>query len=157
MKVKKFYNLGESVWVHGIEFTNNHLTEGTVIKHFRIDYDGYDDEVIYFVVAIPSSIEPLLEIRTWETMSQDQTGPVGGLRSRGTDIAVDKKVLSKAGLTLNHNTQQEFEFEEEIEPTPEQIHAAMERSKQTAVLPPLIIKEHKPNKPRRYNRKPRKP
>jgi len=156
MKVKKFYNLGESVWIHGIKFTNNHLTEGTVIKHFRIDYDGYDDEVIYFVVAIPSSIEPLLEIRTWETMSQDQNGPVGGLRSRGTDIAVDKKVLSKAGLTLNHNTQQEFEFEEEIEPTPEQIHAAMERSKQTAVLPPLIIKEHNSNKSRRYNRKSRK-
>jgi hypothetical protein len=159
MKVKKFYNLGESAWIHGVDFTNNHLKEGTVVKHFRIDYDGFNDEIIYFVVAIPSSIEPLLEIRTWDTMSQDQNGPVGGLRSNNTDIAVDKKVLSKVGLTLNHSDQPELglEFEEELDPTPEQIHAAMERSQQTAVLPPLVLKEHRPNKPRRYNKKPRKP
>ena len=102
-----------------------------------------------------SHIEPLIEVRTWETISQDEHGPVGGLR--GLDDTADRKVLAKTGFDLGGEYTYSESEEESDDPTPEEIHAAMERSQQTAVLPPLVLKESKTSKPRRYNKKPRKP
>jgi hypothetical protein len=153
--IRKSYNIGEVVWIYGIYIRNDNPVQGKIIHKFNLNYTGFDPAVEHYVIAVDSHIEPLIEIRTWETISQDEYGPVGGLR--GLEDTTDRKVLTKTGFNLSGSTDFLDSDEESDDPTPDEIYAAMERSQQTAVLPPLIIKEHKSNKPRRYNRKPRKP
>jgi len=151
MTIRKQYNIGETVWIYGIYVRNDAPTQGRIVHKFNLN----DSNVEHYVIAVDSHIEPLIEVRTWETISQDKQGPVGGLR--GLNDTADRKVLAKTGFNLGGSYTYTESDEESDDPTPEEIHAAMERSQQTAVLPPLVLKEHKANKPRRYNKKPRKP
>jgi hypothetical protein len=155
MTIRKRYNIGETVWIYGIYVRNDVPVQGQVIHRFNLKFEGFDPTVEHYVIAVDSHIEPLIEVRTWETISQDEQGPVGGLR--GLNDTADRKVLAKTGFDLSGAYTYSDSDEESDDPTPEEIHAAMERSQQTAVLPPLVLKEHKTNKPRRYNKKPRKP
>jgi len=97
MNIKKTYQIGDTVWVYGIDSNSNKSREGTVIKFFNID--RFDP--VYYVISIPCEIEPLLEIRTWETISQDSKGPVGAIRDAFNDAAVSKKVLARGGLMID--------------------------------------------------------
>ena len=102
MSVKKHYELGDTVWVYGISRTNTKPTKGTIVHSFILEYVGCSGDVQY-VISIPNEIEPLLEIRTWHNISQDQHGPVGAFRSvvsRQNIDAVDKK-LSQIGLVID--------------------------------------------------------
>jgi len=151
MIVKKEYNIGDTVWLYGIARHNNKLIAGKIIHSFTLEHAGYDDEP-HYVVAIPNEIEPLLEIRTWHNMSQDGRGPIGAFRQEVSKInmdAVDKK-LSQLGLNLDDDNEY---YDDEPDPTPEQIHAALEKSKKAGTHGPLVIKENKPTKRRNYPRK----
>lgn len=155
MTTRQRYNIGETVWIYGIYVRNDTPVQGQIIHRFNLNFEGFDSSVEHYVIAVDSHIEPLIEVRTWETISQDSQGPVGGLR--GLCNTADRKVLTRTGFDFNESYVDPDSDEESDDPTPEQIHAAMERSKQTAVLPPLVLKEHKSKQPRRYNKKPRKP
>lgn len=96
MEIKKEYQLGDTVWIYGI---GSELTKGTVVKTFLIDYPNVNTET-YYVIHIPTSIEPLLEIRNWETISQDNIGPVGGLRFAFENYDSTRKVLAQGGISL---------------------------------------------------------
>ena len=96
MTIKKNYNIGDTVWIYGISTTGNPLYEGRVVKEFSIP--SYENQTFY-VIEVPTSIEPLLEIRTWHNISQDANGPVGGFRSIKNPPAI-KKVMKRAGLTI---------------------------------------------------------
>ena len=149
MTIRKQYNIGETVWIYGIYVRNDVAVQGRVVHRFNLKFEGFDPAVEHYVIAVDSHIEPLIEVRTWETISQDEHGPVGGLR--GLNDTADRKVLAKTGFDLGEyglDTEEDSD-----EPTPEQIYAAMERSQQTAVLPPLVIKQNKPRPQRSSNRK----
>jgi len=136
MKIKKSYALGDTVWVYGISRSNNKLTKGTIVHSFTLEHVGYNSEP-HYVVSIPNSIEPLLEVRTWHNISQDEQGPVGCFRqeiSKEEVDAVDKK-LSQLGLTLEEEIVAEHD-----DPTPDQIHAALEKSQTDQQHPPLNLK-----------------
>lgn len=145
MITKKEYSINDTVWIAGICNRNNFLTPGRIVKIFNIDTDNYDPGIKYYVIAIPTHIEPLLEIRTWETISQDSHGPVGAIREISTNPIVDKKLLSKIGMQFDDG-------EVDYEPSDEEILAAIEKSKSVSEHQPLNLK---PNKPKRkfYNRK----
>lgn len=157
--IRKSYNIGETVWIYGIYVRNDVPVQGKIIHKFNLNYKGFDPIIEHYVIVVESHIEPLIETRTWETISQDEHGPVGGLR--GLEDTTDRKVLIRTGFDFKSTGDtfpnlNQFELSDyEGDPTPEQIHAAMERSKQISVIPPLVIKENK-STPRRYNRK-RKP
>jgi hypothetical protein len=170
MNIKKSYNVGDPAWVYGISRTNNKLTKGRVLHIFNLTQAGYSNEK-YYLVEIPCEIDPLLEVRTWQSMSQDSRGPVGAFREQvaQADIEPVNKKLSQMGLTVDDEwfegdghdgmgtTLEEFDrYEEHMaedgDPTPEQIHAAMERAKQTSTHPPLNLKEAKPKR-RNFTRK----
>jgi len=139
MTIKKTYTVGDAVWIYGISRTENKLTQGQVVHSFTLE--GNDN--VQYVIAVSNPIEPLLEIRTWESISQDSQGPVGNFRqlvSAAEFDAVDKK-LAQGGLTLSEDA-----FVDADEPTPEEIHAALERSQQAAVHAPLVLKETKPKR-----------
>ena len=141
MDVKKEYYVDDSVWIYGIT-RDNKLIQGTIIKKFTMDYQNYDQEY-YYVVSIPTEIEPLLEIRTWHNISQDNKGPIGAFRNIRTEGIVDK-YISKVGYKAA--------YDDDIdEPTEAEIHAALEKSRVNVQHQPLHIKESKPK--RRFHRK----
>lgn len=144
MDIKKEYKVGDPAWIHGIQ-RDNKLIKGEVIKKFTMDHNDYADHY-YYVVAIQTSIEPLLEIRQWENMSQDSHGPIGMYRDMGQSKKVTDRFMKKVGYTS-------FDDADDLEePTPEQIHAALEKSQNTSKHAPLLIKTERPKR-KFYNRK----
>lgn len=99
--IKKEYKIGDSVWIYGISLDNNKLFKGTVIK--LLDFGDCGFVSTYYVISIANEIEPLLELRTWETMSQDEHGPVGGLREvlHSSNTWPTHKKMSQTGYTYD--------------------------------------------------------
>ena len=159
MTVKKIYEIGDTVWVYGISTNPNKSTKGKVIHKFTLDHNGYDKEAVQYVIEITSSIEPLLELRTWETISQTENGHVGGLQATISDADTSRKVLSRVGLSVisqdeefdRHAEVVSSEILDEDEPSPAVIHAALEKSRTDAIHQPLILKENTPK--RRFYKK----
>jgi hypothetical protein len=150
MMIKKSYNVGDTVWIYGIDLRSNKPKKGVVVKSFTLDLDGYDDKT-YYVVSIPNEIEPLLEIRTWHTISQDEKGPVGSFRELSKDIDITQKVLSKTGMSIDREYPEDDFFDED-EVSPEKIRAALEKSQEAVSHAPLNLKDAKP-KPKYKPRK----
>jgi len=173
MKIKKQYSVGDTVWIYGIG-NNSKSTKGTVIKSFIIDYESYNDEV-HYVIAVPTEIENLLELRTWHTISQTEHGHVGSVREAfiNADANATRKILSRTGMSFISEDKQEFtsdghdgmgttleEFDryyehivEEDGPSAEQIHAALEKSRNESRHGPLVIKDNKVPRRKNYSRK----
>lgn len=150
MTTKKEYAVGDTVWVYGINRSNTKPTQGTVIKAVDLSDAGYSIGT-HYIVEIPSHIEPLLEIRTWHNISQDAVGPVGSLREVGSIEASIKKAAT-LGFAFDDNPAQDVDmYIDEDEPTPDEIHAALEKAQKDSEHGPLILKETKPK--RRYFKK----
>jgi hypothetical protein len=103
MTVKTIYDLGDTVWIYGVSRDQNKPTKGTVVRIFGLEDWGYPDEQDFYVISVPTGITPLLEVRTWETISQDEKGPVGAFRQAVTEETVDSvdKQLLQIGLTVD--------------------------------------------------------
>jgi len=145
MTIKKTYAVGDTVWIYGVSRNSRKLTKGTIVHEFSLD--GNADA--QYVVSVPSSIEPLLEVRDWNTISQDARGPVGSLREMVAVSEMDaaNKKMAQAGYEYD----QEYEPPEVDEPSPDEIHAALERDQKAVEHAPLMIKENKPRTGNRRN------
>jgi len=156
MTVKKRYNVGEVVWIYGVRRANDKSTQGTVVKSFNIE--GYND--MHYVVSIPTEIEPLLEIRTWQTISQTKDGHVGSLREAFENPDAAHRMLARTGMSIISNSEEEFTDDghdgmgsfAEDDISPDAIHAALEKSRQDASHTPLLVKDAKPKR-RNFARK----
>jgi hypothetical protein len=161
MKIKKIYNVGDTVWIYGVNRINPKSTQATVIKVFTIDYGNYNNEP-HYLLEIPTEIEPLLEVRTWHTISQTCDGHVGSLREVFNDPDAAHKMLARTGMAVistddefasdGHDGMGSFAEDYEDGPSPDQIHAALEKSRKDGEHGPLITKESKPKR-RNYHRK----
>lgn len=143
MTVKKEYAINDDAWVYGINSKTNRPVKGKVIKIVDLKDAGYTFGP-HYVVEIPTHIDPLLEIRTWESMSQDEKGPVGALRGIKELVSTIKKAKTIG-----------FAFDDEYDddgPTADEIHAALEKSQTDVKHGPLIIKENRPKR-KHYTRK----
>ena len=157
MTVKKKYNVGDVVWIYGVRRDNDKSTQGTVVKSFNIE--GYND--MHYVVSIPTEIEPLLEIRTWQTISQTKDGHVGSLREAFSDPDAAHRMLARTGVAFISDADEDYDgdghdgmgsfADEEDDVSPDAIHAALEKSKQDVSHSPLNLKDAKPK--RRYFKK----
>lgn len=137
MTVKKEYSIGDTVWVYGITGPSNKITKGSVVH--KLEIPGYSE--IHYVIAIPTEIEDLLELRTWQNISQDSHGPIGAFRTVREHFAATKKFINKTGFMSVMEDSEELD-----EPTAEEIHAAIEKAQQATTHQPLHIKENKPRK-----------
>ena len=162
MTVKKKYNVGDIVWIYGVRRANDKSTQGTVVKSFNIE--GYND--MHYVVSIPTEIEPLLEIRTWHTISQTKDGHVGSLRDAFSNPDAAHKMLARTGVSFISDADEDYDgdghdgmgstlddfYKDEDGPSPDAIHAALEKSQKDSTHGPLVIKENKPKR-RNFTRK----
>jgi hypothetical protein len=144
MTVKKEYNIGDTVWIYGIA-TSNKITQGTVVASIDLSAQGFGTD-LHYIIEIPTHIESLLELRTWQTISQDKNGPVGSIRGIGNLVAENKK-MRQIGYTFSLD-----EYSDSEDPTPAEIMAALEKSTDGLTHKPLHIKEAKPKR-RYYPRK----
>jgi hypothetical protein len=138
---KKKYNIGDSVWIYGITRSNVKPTKGKVIQVLNLNSAGYTDGP-HYVIEIPTHIDPLLEIRTWENMSQDEQGPVGSLRNLG-DFESTIKFVNTVGFIFDDSPDLDTtqDNDEDIDGiSVDAIHAALEKSKTDASHQPLVIK-----------------
>lgn len=145
MTVKKKYNVGDVVWIYGVRRANDSSTQGTVVKSFNIE--GYND--MHYVVSIPTEIEPLLEIRTWQTISQTKDGHVGSLREAFENPDAAHRMLARTGMAVisvddelirdEHDGVGSFSEEDNI--SSDAIHAALEKSQKDSSYIPLNLKE----------------
>jgi hypothetical protein len=159
MTVKKKYAVGDTVWIYGIG-KNQKSTQGKVVKVFNIE--GYVDT--QYVVEIPTEIEPLLEVRTWHTISQTKDGHVGSLREAFSNPDAAHKMLARTGMAFissdeeftgdGHDGMGTEEFDryeehiaEEDDIDPNLIHAALEKSQKDSEHGPLVTKSNKPRRP----------
>lgn len=146
--VKKEYSIGDLVWIYGISSNNTKSVKGKVIKIIDLSREGFSNDP-HYIIEIPTHIEPLLEIRTWENMSQDESGPVGAFRELGNIDSTVKKIRT-AG----------FHYDDpdlDSEPTPDEIYAALEKSREDVMMKPLILKEQKPKRKMYYRKKKAQP
>lgn len=135
--IKKEYKQGDIVWIYGVGVSNK-LTKGTVIASVDLSEKGYTD--LQYIIQIPTHIEPLLEVRSWHSISQDDKGPVGSFRDMLQDLSGEVKKIKQLGF---------FPAEDqdlENDPTPEEIMAALEKSTNGLTHKPLHIKETKPKR-----------
>lgn len=144
MIVKTEYNIGDTVWVYGINRGNLKPAEGKVIKVLDLSDAGY--ESVHYLIEIPTSIDPLLEVRSWHNISQDQHGPVGALRSIG-NIESTIKLASTLGFGFNDGG----DADEEV--STDTIYAALNKSIDSTSHQPLVLKDTKPKARRRFPRK----
>jgi hypothetical protein len=146
MNIKKKYNIGDPAWIYGINRSNVKPVQGKVIKVLDLSDAGYTAE--HYIIEVPTHIESLLEVRTWHNISQDEKGPVGSLREIGT-LESTIKFVSTVGFAFDDSPELDTDLlidEDDI--SPDQIHAALEKSQKDAAHPPLNLKESKPR--RRY-------
>ena len=136
MTVKKYYKVGDTVWIYGINRSNVKSVQGTVIK--AVDLRGAVYTYEHYVIEIPSHIEPLLEIRTWHNISQDENGPVGSLRDLGS-IESTIKFASTVGFAFDDNPVLDSDAEDD-DISPDEIHAALEKSQKDGEHGPLVTK-----------------
>lgn len=135
--IKKHYNIGEIVWIcMGSSNTKSSLTKGTIISAIDLSAAGYSDDIMHYIVSVATAIEPVLEIRTWHTMSQDRNGPVGGLR--GKDNRTPSVAMKKESIQLY--SQSDYELGD---PTPDQIHAAQEKYRKSITHSPFVFTDTK--------------
>ena len=151
MTVKKIYEIGDTVWIYGISTRPVKSTEGKIIHKFTLDHAGYNEDIIHYVVEVPSEIENLIEVRTWRTISQTKDGHVGGFREAIDDPDVTRKSLTRVGLSVISQDDESADVLEEDEPSPDIIHAALEKSRTDNMHQPLILKENTPK--RRFYKK----
>ena len=145
MTVKKKYNVGDTVWIYGITRDNIKSTQGKILKVFTIDYDGFNNEP-HYVIGVPTEIEMLLEVRTWHTISQTRDGHVGSIRDAFSNPDAAHKMLARTGVAVISNDE-ETDEENSEDPSPEEIHAALEQSQKDGEHGPLVTKSNKPRRP----------
>lgn len=144
MIVKTEYQVGETVWIHGVT-PSNKLTKGKIIHIVDLGSQEYVD--LQYIIEIPTHIEPLLEIRSWHTISQDDQGPVGSLRAMKEDLHPNAKKIRHIGFSID------LKDTDDDGPSPEEIRAALEKSIDSSVHKPLVLKDPKSKSYRRFTKK----
>ena len=146
MTVKKEYAIGDDAWIYGINRSNTKPVKGKVIKIVDLTDAGYSFGP-HYIIEIPTHIDPLLELRSWHNISQDEKGPVGSLREIG-NFESTIKFAGTVGFAFDDNPELDSD---EDGPTADEIHAALEKSQKDVSHTPLNLKPEKPK--RRYFKK----
>ena len=141
--MKKEYNIKDTVWIHIGERT---LAQGRIVEIFDLDHleEGYSTDNELYVIELKTGIENVYEVRSYEQISPDADGPISMFRSG--EHKDTNRMLKKLGMPLPEGAM-------EYEPTPDEIHAALQRSQDSIKHEPLSASKRAPAKKRFYKKK----
>ena len=171
--MKTEYNIKDKVWIH---IGERNLTEGRVVEIITLDHLNENHRPGYelYVIEIKTGIDDVYEVRDFEQISPDAKGPIGLFRELKAEMIGAKRYLKKVGVSIPVDepdyivelakeidtalTGQEYEDDE---PTPEQIHAAIERAErakndQFRIPVPKKTDNKRPVKKRTFTKRPKK-
>ena len=140
--MKKEYNIKDTVWIH---IGEKSLTQGRVVDVIDLEHLGEshskDNEL--YIIELKTGIEDVYEVRSYDLISPDANGPISMFRNteKQNETIKGNRFMKSIGVTIpatNNTVVEIFEdLTEELEPTPDQIHAALERSQQSIKHDPL--------------------
>jgi hypothetical protein len=162
--MKTEYDIKDKVWIH---IGERKLSEGRVVEIIDLEHlgEGHDPKHELYVIELKTGIEDIYEVRTFEQISPDAKGPINLFRK--TKTRLEQRALKRLGMIIPNEDSVipadgyvpepavdmfEPDYSEEDEPTPEQIHAAMEASQAASAYPKTIINQPAPKKKRYNNR-----
>jgi hypothetical protein len=148
--MKTEYNIKDTVWIH---IGERKLVKGRVVEIIDLEHldEGYSKDNEFYIIEIPTYIEPIYEVRSADMISETEEGPIGAFRE--VDGRNANRYLKKIGMPVPDGVE---EWADEHEPTPEQIHAAIERSQGLNKHDPLPTGKKAAPKKRFYKKKPTK-
>jgi hypothetical protein len=144
--MKKELNLKDKVWIH---IGERKLVEGRIVEIIDLAHlnEGHDPDREFYIIEIKTGIDDIYEVRDYSQISLTPDGPINLFHHLKSETIEAKRFLKKVGVDLPH-----IPDVDEDEPTPEEIHEALDRSTKTARHQALNLqKEPKPRK--RFYRK----
>jgi hypothetical protein len=134
--MKKEYNIKDKVWIH---IGERKLVDGRVVEIVTLDHlnENHIPGKELYVIEIKTGIDDVYEVRSFDEISPDAAGPINLFRK--TKTRMEQRYLKKVGIIIPNedgviaatDSQPNIEVDADLlEPTPEQIHAAMERAEQ---------------------------
>lgn len=160
--MKKEYNIKDKVWIH---IGERKLVEGRVVEIIDFEHlgEGHSPDNEFYIIELKTGIDDIYEVRHFDQISPDAKGPINLFRKIKDDALKNQRYLNKVGIKLpvtGPDPLEELarEINEELaagdDPTPDQIHAALDKSLKEAAHQPLNLKVEKAEKKRYYRKKP---
>ena len=135
--MKTEYNIKDQVWIH---IGEQNLVQGRVVEIITLDHlnENHKEGHELYVIELKTGIDDIYEVRDFDQISPDAKGPI--MCYRNMDMKQAGRYLKKVGIKIPanahvSNTDNPIDFPTEDEPTPEQIHAAIERAEQARNQP----------------------
>jgi len=125
--MKTEYNIKDAVWIHNGERT---LVQGRVVEIIDLEHleEGHDPARELYIIELKTGIDDIYEVRSFDQISPDANGPIGLFRRE--DVKTENRLLKKIGMPLPEGAL-------DYEPTPDEIHAALQRSQEASKHAPL--------------------
>ena len=141
--MKTEYNIKDTVWIHNGERT---LVQGRVVEIIDLEHleEGHDPERELYIIELKTGIDDIYEVRSFDQISPDENGPIGLFRKHG--VKESNRALKQIGMPLPEGVM-------DYEPTPEEIHAALQRSQDASKHAPLNAGRKTAPKKRFYKKK----
>lgn len=142
--MKTEYNIKDTVWIH---IGERKLTQGRIVEIIDLEHldEGHDPERELYVIELKTGIDDVYEVRSHDQISPDERGPINLFRKEG--VKESNRALKKIGMPLPDGVM-------DYEPTPEEIHAALERSQEASKHAPLNAGRKPAPKKRYFKKKP---
>lgn len=137
--MKKEYNIKDKVWIH---LGEHKLVEGRVVEIITLDHlkEQHIPGRELYIIEIHTGIDDVYEVREWDCISSNATGPVNCFRDLGPEV----RKLKKLGIHATRAVS--TEFLEDREPTADQITEALERSEQSIRHTSMSVPTAKPKR-----------
>lgn len=95
--MKKEYKLKDTVWIHNGEKT---LIQGRIVEIIDLVHlnEGYDPDNPLYIIELTTGIDNIYEVRPYEQISPDKTGPIMIFRKEG--FIENNRLLKHIGMPL---------------------------------------------------------
>jgi hypothetical protein len=157
--MNKEYAIKSKVWIH---IGERKLVEGRVVEVIDLEHlkEGHRSDQELYVIELKTGIDDIYEVRTFDQISPDATGPINLFRKDRMEHVKNNRLLKKIGmpipnvesnLLLEAINEINDELDSDLEPTAAEIHAAIDQSLKGTTHEPLNLNTDKPK--RRYFKK----
>jgi hypothetical protein len=131
--MKKEYKIKDRVWIH---LGERKLVDGRVVEIVDLSHlkEGHSPDRELYIIEIKTGIDDIYEVRDFNQISPDASGPINLFRHIKDDLLKNQRYLNKVGIKMPMDGPHpladliEDVGQDPADPTPEQIHAAIERS-----------------------------